>query len=127
MEQYLIDTNSICDYFSSSFSDVGMQFMDTVLNAIPNLSVITQIELLCWKTTPFTEQKVHEFIAESTILNISPDVIKHCVTLRKSKKSKTPDAIIAATALAYNYTLIIKNEKYFSNIEGLKIVNPARL
>jgi hypothetical protein len=47
MEQYLIDTNSVSDYFSLSFSDAGMKFMDTVLDAIPNLSIITQIELLC--------------------------------------------------------------------------------
>lgn len=127
MEQYIIDTNSVSDYFSFSLSDAGMQFMNTVLDATPNLSIITQIELLCWKTTAFTEQKVHEFIADSIILNISPDVIKYCVELRKSKKSKTPDSIIAATALAYKYTLITNNEKDFSNIEGLKIVNPAKL
>jgi len=47
VEQYLIDTNSVSDYFSSSFSNVGMQFMGTVLDAVPNLSIITQIELLC--------------------------------------------------------------------------------
>ncbi|MDQ6761144.1 MAG: hypothetical protein M3015_00780 [Bacteroidota bacterium] len=45
MEQYLIDTNIIPDYFTASFSPAGIQFMD----AIPNLSVISQIELLCWK------------------------------------------------------------------------------
>ncbi|RYE35624.1 MAG: type II toxin-antitoxin system VapC family toxin [Sphingobacteriaceae bacterium] len=127
MEQYLIDTNSVCDYFSSSFSEVGMQFMDTILDAIPNLSIITQIELLCWKTTPFIEQKVNEFIADSTVLNINADVIKYCVSLRKSKKNKVPDAIIAATALTYDYTLITNNEKDFSNIEGLRILNPAKL
>lgn len=127
MEQYLIDTNSVSDYFSAAFSAAGMQFMDTVLDAIPNLSIITQIELLCWRTNPFIEQKIIEFIADSIILNINFDVIKHCVNLRKSKKSKTPDAIIAATALAYNYTLITNNERGFSNIEDLKIINPAKL
>ena len=45
MEHYLIDTNVISDYFTSSFSAAGMQFMDAAINAIPNLSIITQIEL----------------------------------------------------------------------------------
>ncbi|MVN21709.1 PIN domain-containing protein [Mucilaginibacter arboris] len=45
----------------------------------------------------------------------------------KGKKIKTPDAIIAATALAYDYTLITNNEKDFFAIAGLRIVNPAKL
>ena len=69
MEQYLIDTNVVPDYFTASFSAAGMQFMDTAIDAIPNLSVITQIELLCWKTDVATEQKVKNFITDSISLN----------------------------------------------------------
>jgi predicted nucleic acid-binding protein len=127
MEQYLVDTNAVCDYLSASFSAPGLQFMDDVIDAIPNLSVITQIELLCWKTDTLTEQKVKEFIADSTLMSISPDVITHCVLIRKGKKTKTPDAIIAATALAYDYTLITNNENDFNKIAGLKIINPMKL
>lgn len=100
MGQYLIDTNVVSDYFSASFSDAAMEFMDAVIDAVPNLSVITQIELLCWKTDTPTEQNVKNFIADCVVLDISPDVITQCVHLRKGKKIKTPDAIIAATALA---------------------------
>ncbi|MDQ6761100.1 MAG: type II toxin-antitoxin system VapC family toxin [Bacteroidota bacterium] len=124
MEQYLIDTNTIPDYFTASFFHAGMEFMDSVINAIPNLSVISQIELLCWNTDVITEEKVKDFINDSIILHIGPEVIVQCVNLRKGKKIKTPDAIIAATALAYGYILITNNEKDFTNISGLKIINP---
>ena len=127
MEQYLIDTNVICDYFSASFSDGASNFMDNVINAIPNLSVITQIELLCWKTKATTEQSIENFIEDSVILDIGPTIIAQCVKLRKGKKIKTPDAIIAATALANNYTLITNNERDFTNIKGLKIINPYQM
>lgn len=93
MERYLIDTNVISDCFTSSFSAAGMQFMDAAINAIPNLSIITQIELLCWRTDPSTEQRVKDFIDDSVVLDITADVITQCVTLRKGKKIKTPDAI----------------------------------
>ena len=126
MEQYLIDTNVISDYFSASFSAGGIALMDTVFDAVPKLSVITQIELLCWKTDAATEQKIKNFIADSIVLDISPEVIVQCVNLRKGKKIKTPDAIIAATALAYGYTLITDNKKDFANIKGLKIINPHK-
>jgi predicted nucleic acid-binding protein len=127
MEQYLIDTNVVSDYFTASFSAAGMMFMDEAIDAIPNLSVITQIELLCWKKDTATERKVKDFINDSIVLDITPDVINHCVNIRKGKKIKTPDAIIAATALAYGYTIITNNEKDFNNISGLKIINPFTL
>lgn len=117
MEQYLMDTNAISDYFSASFSDAGINFMDGVIDNIPNISVITQIELLCWKINKKTEGKIHDFISDSIILNISQKAITHCVNLRKYKKIKAPDAIIAATALSYDYTLITNNEKDFINIQ----------
>lgn len=117
MGQYLIDTNVISDYFSASFNDPAIQFMDSVVDAIPQISVITQIELLCWKTKADLENNVKDFISDSNVLDINSDVIKECVNIRKSKKIKTPDAIIAATALAYNCILITNNEKDFINIK----------
>jgi len=127
MEQYLIDTNVVSDYFSASFTAKSIRLMDMVIDAVPNFSVITQIELLCWKTDSVTEQKVKDFINDSVILDITPDVIKHCVNIRRNKKVKTPDGIIAATALTYGYTLITSNEKDFKNIKGLKILNPHKV
>ncbi|WP_423976621.1 hypothetical protein [Kaistella sp.] len=38
---------------------------------------------------------------------------------------KTPDAIIAATAVKNNFTLITENRKNFANIKDLKIMNPS--
>lgn len=127
MEQYLIDTNVVSNYFSTSLPEAAMQFMDKVFDAIPNVSVITQIELLCWKVEDEVEQKIRNFISDSIVLDVSQKVIENCVMIRKGKKIKTPDAIIAATALAHGYTLITNNEKDFSHIKGLKVMNPKKL
>ncbi len=127
MEQYMIDTNVVSDYFSASFPAKGMEFMDSVFDAVPNLSVITQIELLCWKTDSGKEQKIKDFISDSIILNIDTDVISYCVEIRRYKNIKTPDAIIAGTAMVHGLTLVTNNEKDFSNIKGLKIINPYKV
>ncbi|MBE8713924.1 type II toxin-antitoxin system VapC family toxin [Sphingobacterium hungaricum] len=102
MEQYLIDTNVVSDYLSASLPSLGMVFLDVVIDAVPNLSIITQIELLCWNTDKITSQNVHNFIVDSVVLDITPGVITQCVVLRKEKKIKLPDAIIAATAMVNN-------------------------
>ena len=127
MEQFLIDTNAISDYFSAALPAKGVQLMDYVIDEIPKISLISQIELLCWKTDVVKEQKIKDFIADSVIRNITPNVIVHCVNIRRNKKVKTPDAIIAATAMAHGYTLITNNEKDFTNITGLKIINPHKI
>jgi predicted nucleic acid-binding protein len=126
MEQYLVDTNIVSDYLSASLTEKGLLFMDVVIDAKPNISIITQIELLCWDTDFAIEQNVKDFIADCLVINIGSDIISHCVTLRKNKKIKTPDAIIAATALAHNYTIITNNEKDFANIKGLRFINPHK-
>ena len=127
MGQYLIDTNVVSDYLSATLPATGLQFMDDVVDAIPNLSIISQIELLCWKTDTGMEQQIKNFIADSIIFDINVNVIAHCVSIRRSKKIKTPDAIIAATAMAHGYTLVTNNEKDFSNIAGLTIINPYKV
>ena len=127
MEQYLIDTNVVCDYFSNSFPEKVLRFLDVIIDSIPNLSIITQIELLSWKIDRSVMIKVENFINDSIIYNLDSDVVRRCIEIRRNKKIKTPDAIIAATALSKNYTIITNNEKDFANIEGLKIINPHKL
>jgi len=128
MEQFLIDSNSVSDYLSLLLPEKGMQVLDEVINKIPNLSIITQIELLSWNTNDKgKEHKVQDFVSDSAILGISADVVIKCVAIRKGKKIKTPDAIIAATALANKFTLVTSNEKDSKGIFGLKIINPKLL
>ena len=127
MERYLIDTNVVSDYFSAALPANGMLFMDVVIDDIPNISIISQIELLCWKTDAAKERQVIDFIADSLVFSITPNIITHCVNIRRNKNIKTPDAIIAATAVAHGYTLITNNERDFTNIRGLRIVNPFKM
>lgn len=127
MGQYMIDTNVVSDYFSFTLPDSGMKFMDKVVDEVPKLSIISQIELLCWKTEKSTTQKVKSFIADSLILDISQGVINHCVEIRKNRKIKTPDAIIAGTALDKSFILLTRNTKDFQGIPGLDVLNPHEL
>lgn len=67
---------------------------------------------------------IEYLMSESHIINLSDEIVYHCVVIRKKKKIKTPDAIIAATAVTNSYTLITSNTKDFNNIKGLKLINP---
>ena len=127
MEQYLIDTNIVSDYLSCAISDTGLKYMDDIIDSVPNISIISKIELLSWRCSHATELKVLDFVNECNVLNISDEVVRYCVVLRKSKKIKTPDAIIAATALSKGYAIITHNKKDFSGIKGLRFIDPHDL
>lgn len=44
--QYLIDTNAVIDYLGNKLLISGMDFMNTIIDAVPNVSVVTKIEVL---------------------------------------------------------------------------------
>ena len=64
------------------------------------------------------------FIDDSLVIELEQAVKNKTADIRKQYKIKLPDAIIAATALVNNLTLLTRNTKDFENINGLKIINP---
>lgn len=125
MEQpnYLIDTNAVIDYLGKRLPESGMDFMDDVINAVPNVSVITKIEVLGFNAPDNHSRILVNFMSDATVLDLTDEVVDVCIALRKEYKTKLPDAIIAATALVYDFTLITRNVNDFKNIHGLNVKN----
>ncbi len=126
-KQYIIDSNAVIDYLSGKLPEKVMVFMNQVINDIPNISVITKIEVLGYKTTGEANQILSGFIDDSVVLGLYDDIVEQTIKIRKKHKIKTPDAIIAATALVNSLTIITRNEKDFNKIKGLEVVNPHTL
>lgn len=125
MEQrYLIDTNAIIDAQMGKIPKKGMEFMTTVVNTAFIVSFVSYIEFLGYNNiSPQSEA----FISLATVINIDKSIIDTCIALRKSKRIGLPDAIIAATALTQNLTVVSRNVKDFANIDGLQVIDPHSL
>lgn len=67
---------------------------------------------------------LHGFINDALVIELEQSVKLKTADIRKAHRIKLPDAIIAATALVYDLALLTLNTVDFSNINGLKIVNP---
>jgi hypothetical protein len=127
MGQYLIDNNAISSYFSGLFSEKGMNLIAEAIDQTPTISVITEIEALSWVSSDINKEKIiREFVKDANILSLTPAVVSQCVKIRRSKKIKTPDAIIAATAIVHNLTLITSDSD-FNKVKGLSLINPHSL
>ena len=120
-DRFLIDTNIII-YLSQK----KLKLSDFARNESNlYLSSITYIEALGYPFQSRDEEKeVAELCETFERLLLTEDIEKQTIHIRKSKKIKLPDAIIAATAIVHNLTLVTRNDDDFKNIPDLKIVNP---
>jgi predicted nucleic acid-binding protein len=121
---FLIDSNIVIYYLSMQLPKNGMLFMNDVIDNVPLISVITQIEVLGFNNPPEVEVLFNEFISDSFIIPLNDDIIKATIQIRKENKIKTPDAIIAATAIILDHILISRNVEDFKKIKNLKLINP---
>ncbi len=126
-QQYLIDTNAVIDYLGEKLPSIGMNFMNGVVDAMPVVSVITKIEVLGFNTTRENATLLNAFINDAVIFELTIEVAEQTIAIRKSYKIKLPDAIIAATAIVNQMTLITRNTNDFALIVGLEIINPFLL
>lgn len=124
--KYLWDTNTVIYYLQQQFPPPAETFVDILLKeSVPAISAITEIELLCWKTSSEKDiQILHSFINEAWVYELEREIKFKTAEIRKAFKIKLPDAIIAATAVSNDLILLTRNTNDFKAIEGLKLVNP---
>ena len=123
---YLLDTNVVLDFFNSKLPINAKEFISDIE---PKISFITRIELFAFHNISNVELTfLEKFVRFSIVFNkITPEIISITIYLRTKYKIKLPDAIIAATAIENNLTLISRNLKDFDKIVELKIINPYEI
>lgn len=123
-ERYLIDTNILIDAQAKILPENSLQFVESIIDEDFTISFITYIEFLGYK---YASKSTEEYISLSNVLDINKNIIDICVSLRRTKQIKLPDAIIAATAIFYNRILLTHNISDFTGIDDLKITDPYTL
>ncbi|MEK6615316.1 MAG: type II toxin-antitoxin system VapC family toxin [Bacteroidota bacterium] len=86
-----------------------------------------KIEVLGFNTSDEHYRLLTDFMDDAVVLDLTSDGIEQSIAIRKVHKTKLPDAIIAATALANGLDLISRNRSDFTNIPGLKVIDPWEL
>jgi predicted nucleic acid-binding protein len=94
----VLDSNSVINHLNKRLD------LDAVLKLYPNcekkISVITFIEVLAWPDmTPEKEREARTFLSGCTVVELTPDICEEAVKIRRTKKLRLPDSVIAATAV----------------------------
>jgi predicted nucleic acid-binding protein len=118
----LIDTNVVIDYLENKLPTPSLTLIDGLLIQI---SVISRIELLVWpKTTKNQLAILNSFINASEVLLLNESIILKTIEIRKNHRIKLPDAIIAATAIVNDLSMLTRNLTDFEKIDGLVVIDP---
>lgn len=122
---YLIDTSAVIKYLNESLPANGLQFIDEVIDEQSQLSFISEIELQVWNPPNDQDLEIYKlFVHQADIIGIDEGIIAEAIRIRKHYQLKLPDAVIAATAITHNLTLIADNDKDFLKVATLKYINP---
>jgi predicted nucleic acid-binding protein len=108
----LVDTDVLVDHLRGArkFSMGGKSV---------SYSVITRCELFAGRDTD--EDKVRRLLSAFEELPVDREIAERAGRLRRSGKVRTPDALIAATALEHSLSLVTRNVRDFDSIAGLKL------
>ena len=123
-EKYLIDTNIAIEYIGETLPEKALYLLDSIFDNHFYISVINKIELPGFASiTKEEELKFRELINAAEIIELNEDIVTSTIDIRKTYKTKLPDAIIAATAAVDNLCLVTRNIEDFKNID-IKLLNP---
>ncbi len=87
----------------------------------------TYVEVLGWHLLEGQKRvETEAFLENANVIFVDNLVQQKAVEIKKLYRMKIPDALIGATALAYNLTLVTRNEIDFKYISALKIYNPFK-
>jgi predicted nucleic acid-binding protein len=84
------------------------------------ISFVTELELFGKKgLSPLEKIKIQSLISQFTIVDINSSIKRRVITLRENYTIKLPDAIIAATAIEYDFFFFTADKQ----MEAIKELN----
>jgi len=120
----LLDTNVILGFLKGDADIVNC--LENAATAELCASVITRMELLSFHNiTSEEETLIVDFLNLLSIISLNHDIECKAIRLRRVTRRKLPDAIIAASAIESQATLITcDHELLTTDFPGLQTVNP---
>lgn len=122
--RYLLDTNIIIEAVANSLPAANA-LHQAVQSEWCGYSAITRLEIFGYPDLTSTEEEaLKTVITELNEIEVTSAIIDKAITIRRARRIKAPDAIIAATAQVMDATLMTRNIDDFKNIGQVTCINP---
>ena len=126
--RWLLDTNVWIDAHAGR-ADARRVFAQAhaAQGAWIGFSTMTRLEALGFSGLTVADDKaLRELLAQFEELPVLPAVIDEAIRLRRLHKLRSPDAIIAATALLQHAEIVSRNTIDFKKVVGLSVLDTGR-
>ena len=114
----LFDTNILIDYLK------GVQSAQAELDRYRQrlISIVTWMEVLAGAHDDAEADVIHMFLREFRIVEITRQIAREAVEIRRTRRCRLPDALIWASARAESALLVTRNTKDFpSDDPGVRV------
>jgi toxin FitB len=117
----LLDSNILI--YAANGSDSEIQTLVTAEDSA--ISCISKIEVYGFThLKPEEEAALDVIFARLIIHAVGDSVVERAILLRRERRMRLADAIIAATALVHQVPLVTRNTEDFKHIESLILIDP---
>ena len=106
----VFDTNILIDYLNG----IDAAREELARYRVRQISIITVIEVLVGAKAG-EEKAIRGFLATFQIIELSAEIAKEAIAIRKELRLKIPDAIVYATARSQGCLLVSRNTKEFKS------------
>jgi len=110
--RFVLDTNAVI-FLTTKGNVISSALEKELDDADLFITVITEIELFSKPgLPPDEEERLRTFLSDRIfIIDLTDEIKKETIALRRTAKHKLPDCIVAATAIVLNSTLLTADEK----------------
>ncbi|MBF0220342.1 MAG: type II toxin-antitoxin system VapC family toxin [Gammaproteobacteria bacterium] len=120
----LLDSNIFIYAIQPQFESLRQWCLQQSLHA----SNISRLEVLgYYKLNQADKRDLTRLFEMTTLYPVTNAIVECAIELRQQRKMSLGDAVIAATALEYQQTLVTRNLEDFVLVEGLEVVNPMEV
>jgi predicted nucleic acid-binding protein len=113
----LVDTDVLIDHLR------GARRLERPAGRTLHASVITQCELYAGPARQ--QQAVARLLEALELVPVDQRIARAAGEIRRASGAATPDALIAATAIASGLDLLTRNRRDFARIDGLALADDA--
>jgi tRNA(fMet)-specific endonuclease VapC len=127
---YALDTDTVLDYFRNR-GNVAKNLLAVPAGEIALPAIVAYevwFGVLGSQNSTRRQAQFEQFLATVEILGFDSSVGRRAAELRYALEQRGEgigpmDTLIAATALAYNVTLVTRNVREFGRVQGLKVAD----
>ena len=120
----VFDSNVLIYYLNGALPGDLRAQVDAWIDEGSVISVITRIEVLGFRQPVSEERRAFGLLALLQEESLHEAIVQQTIRVRRQRRIRLPDAVIAATALHLGLPVVTRNEADFRGLDGLSVVNP---